>query len=128
MARFASGPFETWDGRALDAYIDHAFVETADGWTLRCLPEVEAEVYRQGSNVDTWDRLDAVRCVVSLLAGETSTTHADPYLSLLAGRFPNASVRRLSGLGHLAPMEGPHAVAAVVHEELLTFGTLPTIG
>lgn len=113
--RFERGPFSRWDPRSLAAYVDHGFRETPNGWELKCAPSVEAEVFRQGSNVDTWDRLGEVGCPVTIIAGEESDTHTDPFLSLLADRFMNAAVVTLPGLGHLFPMEDPVATARAIH-------------
>jgi pimeloyl-ACP methyl ester carboxylesterase len=111
--RFATGPFATWDPRALAGYVDHGFVQTGDGWTLRCKREVEAEVFRQGSNVDTWDRLGEVDLPVVIVAGEHSTTHGGQNLDDLTGRFPHAQAAVIEGFGHLVPMESPRSVAAI---------------
>lgn len=112
--RFASGPFQDWDTRALAGYVDNGFAETDDGWSLRCDREVEAEVFRQGSNVDTWDRLPELGCPATMIAGEYSTTHFGDYLADLTARFPDVQVEILAGLGHLAPMQDPMAVARLV--------------
>lgn len=125
--RFHDGPFSGWDPDALDMYVDNGFHETSDGWTLRCEPATEAEFYRQASNVDTWDRLDEIQCPVTVVSGERSTTHVDPYLGLLVNQFANADQVVLTGLGHLAPMESPAAVADVIRDAMERFSTLPTI-
>ena len=113
-SRFASGPFVSWDPRVLDLYLDHGFRPTSDGWTLRCLPEVEAEVFRQGSNVDTWDRLGGIRCPVTVVVGQNSDSHQQPYVNLLLEQFTDSGLVVLDGLSHLAPMEDPVRIARVI--------------
>jgi pimeloyl-ACP methyl ester carboxylesterase len=112
--RFADGPFGGWRTDVLDLYVDHAFAPDDHGLVLRCAPEVEADFYREGSNHDTWDHLDEIAVPVVLVAGARSDSHREPYLSLLRDRFAAAELVVLPGLGHLAPMEDPDAVASVV--------------
>jgi pimeloyl-ACP methyl ester carboxylesterase len=125
--RFRRGPFSGWNDRALDMYVDHAFHETPDGWTLRCLPETEAEFYRQAYNIDTWEQLDEIRCPVTVIAAEHSTTHVGPFLELLVGRFTTADLVVLQGLGHLCAMESPKTVADAIGDAMDRYSTLPTI-
>ncbi len=125
--RFGVGPFANWREDVLDAYVDFGFVDDGDRWVLRCKPDVEAETFRQGSNVDTWDRVGEIDCPVTIVAGSESGTHHDPYLSLLADRFLDVEVVVLDGLGHLAPMEDPEAVGAVLADAIVRRGSVPTI-
>lgn len=113
-SRFASGPFSSWDPLVLDLYLDYGFQQTSDGWTLRCLPEVEAEVFRQGSNVDTWNHLGDIRCPVTVVTGQNSDSHQQPYVNMLLERFADSRLVVLDGLSHLAPMEDPQRIARVI--------------
>ncbi len=112
--RFGAGPFADWDPEVLRLYVDHGFAQTEDGWTLRCEPWVEADFYREGSNVDTWDRLDQISCSVTVVTGARSDSHQDPYLGSLLNQFARADLVILDELGHLAPMEGPEIVGACI--------------
>jgi pimeloyl-ACP methyl ester carboxylesterase len=112
--RFASGPFGSWKREALDAYIDHAFRSTENGWELKCTPEVEADFYAEGLNHDTWDLIETIETPVTLVAGETSNTHPRPYLDALAARFRDVEVVVVPGAGHLVPMENPRSVARII--------------
>lgn len=112
--RFAGGPFSTWTEDALDAYVDHGFVDVAGEWTLRCPPEVEADVYREGANHDTWGRLAEIDIPVTIVVGERSETHFGIGLEALVGRFADPSVVVIPAAGHFSPMEEPEAVAEVV--------------
>lgn len=125
--RFHGGPFGSWDTRALDLYLDHGFHETPEGWTLRCEPATEAEFYRQASNVDTWDRIPEITCPVTVLSGEHSTSHVDPYLSMLVDQFNDAHATVLDGVGHLAPMENPPLVAEAIEQAMTRYATIPTL-
>jgi lipase len=117
--RFAApGPFATWDPEMLDLYVDHGWGPGDEGWTIRCEPTVEADYYREGNNVDTWDRLAAIDTHVVLVAGETSDTHRGSYLEDLVDRFPRADLVVVEDAGHLVPMEEPLKVAAMVADVL----------
>lgn len=126
-ARFHRGPFADWDESALAMYVDHGFEPTDEGWTLLCAPWVEAEFYRQASNVDTWDRLGEIRCPVTLISGEYSTSHVEPFLGLLLDQFVSVDSVVLPGVGHLAPMEDPMLVAAAIGTAVNRYASLPTI-
>jgi len=112
--RFAQGAFSSWDPAALDLYIKHGFTHTAEGITLRCEPEVEAEIYREGVNNDTWDHVPEIGCPVTIVAGETSDSHQEPYLSALVERFRHVELVVAEGYGHLVPMEAPTLVADII--------------
>ena len=112
--RFNSGPFGSWNPDALAAYIDHGFRATVDGWELKCAPEVEADFYAEGLNHDTWDRVQTIESSVTLVAGERSNTHPQPYLVALASRFPDVEVVVVPGAGHLVPMEDPGSIARII--------------
>lgn len=116
--RFAMRAFKDWDPEVLDLYVDHGFRSTDRGWELKCAPQVEADYYREGNNVDTWDRLDEIECPVVLVAGEHSDTHSGPYLSQLQARFRSAHVDVIPSAGHLVPMEQPGAIASMVADVL----------
>lgn len=119
-ARFSSsGPFAVWDPEMLDLYVDHAWGPGQEGWTIRCDPRIEADYYREGNNVDTWDRLDEIDTRVVLVAGERSDTHRGPYLDALVGRFPDADLLVVEGAGHLVPMEVPRTIVDVVESVVI---------
>ncbi|KAA3638771.1 MAG: alpha/beta hydrolase [Armatimonadetes bacterium] len=116
--RFARGPFGSWDPKVLDLYIEYGFDHTADGVTLRCEPNVEAEIYREGLNNDTWEYVPQITCPVTIVAGETSDSHQDPYLSALVERFADVELVIAKGYGHLVPMESPALIADIIAERV----------
>jgi pimeloyl-ACP methyl ester carboxylesterase len=107
------GPFAGWDERALDAYLTHGFHQTDAGWTLRCDPAVEAEVYRTSTVHGAWDRLGEVGCRVDLVAGESSDTHFEEFARTQAARFPDAVLHMVPEAGHFVPMTHPDVVAGI---------------
>lgn len=112
--RFSAGPFADWTDEALDAYLDGALVETTHGFELKCSPDVEADFYVEGSNHDTWDLAGSLDIPVTIVAGEHSNTHRDPYLSLLVSRFAQPELIVVKDVGHLIPMEDPQGLAGIV--------------
>ena len=112
--RFASGPMSTWQPEALAAYVDHGFAKSADGVTIKCKPAVEADVFREGSNHDTWDRVGDIGVPVTIVSGENSETHDGAFLAALSHRFANTTMIRIPDSGHFLPMERPEVVGRIV--------------
>ncbi len=112
--RFLDSPLEGWRPDALAAYVDFGFEDSPEGWRLKCRPEVEAEIFRQGLNHDTWDRLDQIAVPVTIVAGEHSETHQEPHLSSFADRFHDATLIVVPDVGHFVPMERPDVIADIV--------------
>lgn len=108
------GPFAAWDERALRAYVEHGFGPGDGGWTLRCRPETEAEVYAGSEAHGAWDRLGEIGCAVDLVAGEHSDTHHEAFARRQADRFANARLHVVRGASHFVPMEDPAALAEIV--------------
>ncbi len=116
--RFASGPFVTWKPEALAMYVDYGFAETASGLQVKCQPFVEADLFREGLNHDTWERVVEIATPVTIVVGEYSDTHPEPVLSGLAGQFEDATAIVVPGAGHFVPMERPDVIAAIVADVL----------
>ncbi|MGI9667764.1 MAG: alpha/beta fold hydrolase [Acidimicrobiia bacterium] len=114
LQRFANGPFATWEPETLNLYVDHGFRDGPDGWTLKCDPDVEADYYREGTNVDTWDLLPGIECPVALVVGAKSDTHRGLALELLASQFRDVEVFTVPDATHFVPMEYPGEVARLV--------------
>lgn len=106
--------FPEWDERALDAYLEGGFDETADGLELRCDPETEADYYRHGQAHGMWDRLPEVTVPVLLVAGDRSPSHPHGFVTEMASQLPNCEVAIVEDAGHLVPMEQPRSIARLV--------------
>lgn len=116
--RFASGPMETWQPEALAAYVDYGFVDDGEGVAIKCQPAVEADVFREGSNHDTWDLVPDIAIPVTIVSGELSETHAQPFLDALSGHFDQPTMIAVPGTGHFLPMERPDVIASLVADAL----------
>lgn len=111
---FAERAFSKWDSEVLAAYVDHGFEASADGWTLKCPPDVEADIYREGANHDTWERVPMLDVPVTIIVGAESDTHREPYLGALAAQFSNVRIVVVEGAGHLVPMEKPEELSTEI--------------
>lgn len=118
--RFRNGPFSTWTEQSLDAYLDGGFRDSADGFELKCTPAVEADYYAEGSNHDTWELVDSLDIPVTLVAGEFSESHQEPFLGTLLSRFRHGELIVVEGVGHLVPMEDPQGLARIIDRTLGT--------
>lgn len=116
--RFVSGPMATWQPEALAAYVDFGFVDDDYGVAIKCPPEVEADVFREGTNHDTWDLIPSISVPVTVVAGEQSETHTPPLLDVLRQRFEHATIVTVPDAGHFLPMERPDVVASLVAAEI----------
>ncbi len=116
--RFVSGPMATWQPDVLAAYVDHGFVDDGNGVAIKCAPAVEADVFREGGNHDTWNRVRDIAVPVTIVAGERSEIHTQRFLEMLADQFTDPTVIVVPDTSHFLPMERPDVVAAVVSETL----------
>ncbi len=116
--RFLDSPLRDWQPDALAAYVDFGFEDSPDGWKIKCLPRIEAEVFRQGLNHDTWDRLDQISIPVTVVCGEHSDTHQEPHLSTFVERFRDAELIVVPDVGHFVPMERPDVIASIIQRIL----------
>ena len=114
--RFMRGPFRHWTAEAMDAYLDGGFRQTDRGFELKCTPEVEADFFMEGSNHDTWDIVGEIDIPVTIVAGDRSTTHIEPYLGALVARFGEVELVVLDDATHLMPMEDPTRVAELIDD------------
>lgn len=114
IANFAAKPpLSALRADVLSAYVYGGFRPLDDGSvTLRCRPEIEAEVYRMGTAHDTFDHLGTLRCPVAVAMGATTPMSPAALAHLVADAVPGAVVHEFPALGHFGPLEDPTTVAA----------------
>lgn len=113
------GPFARWVDEALLAYAEFGTVDDERGGRrLACPPEVEAEFYRAATAHGAWERLDEIRCPVTVVVGEDSDSHPREIAVALAGRFRDADLVVVPGATHFVPMERPNALARIITQRL----------
>lgn len=104
-------PFATFHPAALDAYVEHGFVDCEGGVTLACAREDEASVYEGAATNDSWERLGEVRIPVTVLGGHGSIDPVGRLVEDVARRIPRGAALRVEGVGHFGPFEAPIKVA-----------------
>ncbi|MEM8903435.1 MAG: alpha/beta hydrolase [Actinomycetota bacterium] len=109
------GPFARATPEGLRAYVDHGFRDAEDGSVvLKCRGETEAQVY-EAHDDEAWERLGEVG--VDLVVGLSGDGGRPAELGpLIVDRLPGSSIVRLDDLTHMAPLEGPDAVAAAISD------------
>ena len=115
----AKPPMNSFDPRALRAYVDHGFREVGDGVELKCDPEHEAQTYETGSVHETWDQLADLRTPVWLVSGAVAPMSPASFVEPLAATIAAAShiqptVVSWPDRGHFGPLEDPARFATLI--------------
>lgn len=105
-------PFSALDPEALWAYVNHGFVDQADGSVrLSCRPETESQVFRMGGRHDAFEHLAEIGCPVTIAAGSTSSFGPGAFAPKIAEAIPHGRFVEFPRLGHFGPLEDPAAIA-----------------
>jgi pimeloyl-ACP methyl ester carboxylesterase len=111
----AKPPLDVLHPEALTAYVEHGFIETADGRVrLACDPEHEARTYEAGRLHHTFAELGHVTCPVLVMAGNPDGNPPALIAAEVAAAIPRGRLRTFDDLGHFGPMQDPAAVAAAL--------------
>jgi pimeloyl-ACP methyl ester carboxylesterase len=112
-------PFDELAPDALSAYVRFGFRSSQDGGIeLRCPPEDESELYRQGYRHRAWDHLGEIGCPVTVLRSEPTGAGADVLAPLIAERIPGAVLEDHPELGHFGPLAGFDAVSTGIEDHI----------
>lgn len=114
IANFASKPpLDALAPEALEAYVLGGFEPSADGSVhLRCLPAVEAQVYRMGTAHDTFSRLGGIEIPVTVARGAAAPGTPAQLAGSIASELPAGRLEAFDDLGHFGPLEDPARTAA----------------
>lgn len=113
----AKPPLGAFDPAALEAYVRGGFERQPDGSvSLRCRPEVEAEVYRMGTAHDTFVHLGEITCPVVVAVGTDGPGSPAAIGPRVAAALPLGRLHRFDHVGHFGPLEDPAGMAADVAE------------
>jgi pimeloyl-ACP methyl ester carboxylesterase len=109
-------PFKDFAEDALEAYIQHGFVEESDGSVrLACLPEFEVRITVSGMVTLAFERLGDVRCPVVVARGTSPNNRGRAgHEAAVAERLPFGGLVYLDGLTHFGPQQHPDLVARSV--------------
>ncbi len=111
-------PLDVLDPAALHAYVDHGFRDQPDGTVaLKCLPAVEADVFRQASQADVFAGLGQVRCPVTIACGADLFGPA-AFAPQVAAALPAGRLETFDDLGHFGPLQRPAEMAAAIVSDL----------
>jgi pimeloyl-ACP methyl ester carboxylesterase len=115
----AKRPFSGFSSEALEAYLTCGLAAVGDeggAVRLRCRPEWEAAVYRQGLVHDGFSRLGRVACPVVVASGDRREALSSDVVDAQVAALAHGRLETFAGLGHLGPMEDPGVVARAVAE------------
>lgn len=106
------GIYQGWTEEALECFVDHAMAEAADGRrTLRCPPELEAEIYERP--VYPWPSFRSVQVPVLFLYGAGSYPFFQAAARLARRANPRVEVATVPGQ-HCFMLEDPAAAHTAV--------------
>ncbi len=112
-------PFDSWREDVLRLYVDWGSRASREsGVVMKCSGEVEAQVYENGSSLDTFARLTAIKCPTLVLRGEDSEVVPQQLAEAIAARLAKGRLVTIPGTSHFVPMEQPEVVAEAINEFL----------
>ena len=119
-------PFQSWDRDVLWDYCQFGLIESKDGLTLACPPEIEANIYALATapESDIYDDIATVTIPVQVVRSaqepgasffQSSFTAPD-----LASAFAHGLDIAWPHVSHFIPMEDPAATAELIAKECAT--------
>jgi pimeloyl-ACP methyl ester carboxylesterase len=116
LANYGSKPpLNQFDPEALENYVEYGLVDAPDGTvTLACVREDEGAVFDGAAGNGVWNRLDQVRCPVTVLAGGSGMDPVGRIAPAVARQLPRGGYREFPALDHFGPMTAPYEVGRVM--------------
>src|SRR5262249_30257983 len=110
------GPFVKCIDTVLRLYVDHGFAADDGGVRLKCMPAIEAQVFRMAPEpgFDGWKALERLTVPTLLLRGAESDAFSAADAESALARLARGALSTLPDTTHMFPMEVPEAVAAVI--------------
>ena len=120
IEQYRSRPlFDRWPDDVLRLYCEHGTFVREDGQVqLKCSGDVEGAVFANSGSLKIWDVLPDVTAPTLVLRGEHAEAFTAMAAEAVANRLPDARLVDIPDAGHLAPMERPKTVAALIREFL----------
>ncbi len=113
----SKGLFADWDPEMLDLYVRYGMIASdAGGLELACHPRREASLFMGGIHLDPWPLLGRVACPVLVVEGEKSGNRGYIDLEKAASGFARGRFLRVTGAGHLIPMERPRETTRIIRD------------
>ena len=110
--------YSRWRPEMLGLYVQEGVRESAEGVTLKCAPETEAEIYRETLAYNLWPEIARADVPAVVLRGLSKERLLSVTAPELPGWLPRAEDRPLPEASHLVPMEYPEEVVRAVRELL----------
>ena len=105
---------------ALRAYVEYGFRELDDGTVeLKCSPTDEAETFTFGATTGAFERLDDVRCPVTIARGMAASFGPAAFCEAQVNALPAGRLATFDDLGHFGPLQDPPRIAASMIETSL---------
>ena len=116
IANYASKPpLNVFTPEALRAYVEDGFALQPDGTVLlKCRGRVEAMTFRMAAANGMYERLQDVRCPVTVATGVDAPLAPSAFAPAIVAGLPNGTLLDLDPLGHFGPMEAPATLAKAV--------------
>jgi pimeloyl-ACP methyl ester carboxylesterase len=108
--------FQSWDEEMLELYLRHGMSGEEGGLRLTCSPHREAALFMGGMQYDPWPLLSQISCPVLILEGEKSDNRGFINIDRVRTLIPDCAHHRVSGAGHLIPMEKPREATRLIQE------------
>lgn len=118
LERYASKPpLGLFRADVLYDYVHHGFHESADGVTLKCLPESEANSFRMGGRQIRLRSMQEIELPVVI--GVSRDTEGPALLApAIAKALPNGRLRSFPTMSHFGPLQDPVTIARAMDELL----------
>ncbi|MCZ7536793.1 MAG: alpha/beta hydrolase [Acidimicrobiia bacterium] len=108
-------PLDAMSAESLRAYVDYALRDRGDGvLSLKCDPEVEAQVYAMSGSHGAFAQLPRVGCRTRVVVGETTGSIDASIGRQLIDRLPLGDLEVMTGCGHFGPQQDPDATVASI--------------
>ncbi len=105
-------PMNSMTPASLHAYVDHGFRDRGDGvYELKCAPQDEAQMYRNGPANGIFERLSEIQSNVHVHVGADSFSITPKLGVAIVEQIKNASLTVWDGNGHFGPQEDPARAA-----------------
>jgi pimeloyl-ACP methyl ester carboxylesterase len=113
LYRYASRPpFNQICAGFLAAYVDNGFAEQPDGRVrLKCLPEVEAQTFENGRDVELTDVQHITTPVVVAVGHDEPGSNPARLGPPLASALVQGNLTRYDHIGHFGPLQDPWTIA-----------------
>src|SRR5262249_27244463 len=107
--------FAKWTDEPLRRYVEHGFAKQPDGTiVLKCLPEVEAQVFGMAPRFESWSIFDRLTAPTLLMRGSESDAFSAKDGAKALARLRDGELHTVADGTHMFPMEQPDEVVDTI--------------